>query len=162
MVFMGLAVYHLGYLLLTRRGRDMARNILPRIRGAVDLACCGGACMRFGPPSVSDWRELWGTLKYNLGLANVRPVYGRFVYWEKMEYWALVWGTIVMVTTGLVLWFETPFLNRFPYWAFDLFRTVHLYEAILPLQPPRSRTAGTVPRVESDYRLPPAGGQAPR
>lgn len=131
MVFVGLAVYHLGYLLLTRRGRDMARSILPRIRGAVDLACCGGACMRLGPPSVSDWRELLGTLKYNLGLANVRPAYGRFVYWEKMEYWTLVWGTIVMVTTGLVLWFETPFLNRFPYWAFDLFRTVHFYEAIL-------------------------------
>jgi thiosulfate reductase cytochrome b subunit len=36
-----------------------------------------------------------------------------------------------MVTTGLVLWFETPFLNRFPYWTFELFRTVHFYEAML-------------------------------
>jgi hypothetical protein len=48
-----------------------------------------------------------------------------------MEYWALVWGTIIMVVTGLALWFAIPFLNRFPYWALDLFRTVHLYEAIL-------------------------------
>jgi len=128
---MGLAVYHLGYLVLTARGREMARAILPRLRSAVDLVCCGGACMRLGPPSTSDWRELLGTLKYNLGLTGARPAYGRFAYWEKMEYWALVWGTIVMVVTGLTLWFETPFLNRFPYWALDLFRTVHFYEAIL-------------------------------
>jgi cytochrome b subunit of formate dehydrogenase len=74
---------------------------------------------------------MMATLKYNLGLASLRPAYGRFTYVEKMEYWALVWGTMVMVTTGLVLWFETPFLNRFPYWAFELFRTVHFYEAIL-------------------------------
>lgn len=130
-LFMGLAVYHLGYLVLTTRGREMARAILPRVRSAVDLICCGGACMRLGPPSLSDWRELLGTLKYNLGLTEARPAYGRFAYWEKMEYWALAWGTIVMVVTGLVLWFETPFLNRFPYWALDLFRTVHFYEAIL-------------------------------
>jgi cytochrome b subunit of formate dehydrogenase len=130
-LFMGLAVYHLGYLVLTARGREMARAILPRLRNVVDLACCGGACMWIGPPSTSDWCELIATVKYNLGLARVRPAYGRFTYWEKMEYWALVWGTIVMVTTGLVLWFETPFLNRFPYWAFELFRTVHFYEAIL-------------------------------
>jgi cytochrome b subunit of formate dehydrogenase len=130
-LFMGLAVYHLGYLLLTTRGREMARALLPRLRSAVDVACCGGACWRLGPPSVSDWRELLAALRYNLGLAPERPAYGRFTYWEKMEYWALVWGTVIMVTTGFVLWFETPFLNRFPYWALDLGRTVHFYEAIL-------------------------------
>jgi hypothetical protein len=128
---MGLAVYHLGYLVLTARGREMARAILPRVRSVVDLACCGGACLRLGPPSVADWRELLETLRYNLGLTAARPAYGRFAYWEKMEYWALVWGILVMVVTGLVLWFAIPFLNRFPYWALDLFRTVHRYEAIL-------------------------------
>ena len=113
-LFLALAVYHLGYLVLTPRGRAMVRALLPRVRRVVDLACCGGACMRLGPPSVADWRELWATLKYNLGVTRTRPAYGRFTYWEKMEYWALVWGTVVMMTTGLVLWFETPFLNLFP------------------------------------------------
>jgi hypothetical protein len=36
-----------------------------------------------------------------------------------------------MIATGLLLWFETPFLNRFPYWAIDLVTTVHFYEALL-------------------------------
>lgn len=130
-LFMSLAVYHVGYLLLTSRGREMARAILPRLRNVVDVACCLGACIRIGPPSAPDWRELLATLKYNLGLTKERPAYGRFTYWEKMEYWALVWGTVVMAVTGLVMWIETPFLNRFPYWALELFRTVHFYEAIL-------------------------------
>ena len=130
-LFMSLAVYHLGYLLLTSRGRHMARAILPRLWSVGDFACCAGACLRLGPPSLSDWRELIATVKYNLGLSRKRPAYGRFTYVEKMEYWALAWGAVVMVTTGVVLWFETPFLNRFPYWAFDLFRIVHFYEALL-------------------------------
>jgi cytochrome b subunit of formate dehydrogenase len=130
-IFIVLAVYHLMYLALTRRGREMGRAILPRIRSAADVFCCAGACFRVGPPSLSDWRELVATIKYNSGLTKEPPAYDRFAYWEKMEYWALLWGGLIMTATGLVLWLETPFLNRFPYWAFELFRTVHLYEAAL-------------------------------
>ena len=131
LTFMGLAVYHLMYLLLTKRGRDLGRAILPRIRSAADVFCCAAACLRVGPPNVSDWRELIATIKYNSGVTQERPSYGRFTYGEKMEYWALLWGGLVMTATGLALWFETPFLNRFPYWALDLHRTIHLYEAAL-------------------------------
>ena len=67
----------------------------------------------------------------NRPYARERPAYGRFTYWERMEYWALVWGAGVMISTGVILWFEVPVLNRVPYWAFELARTVHLYEAIL-------------------------------
>lgn len=130
-VFIGIGVYHLGYLVFTRRGREMARAILPRIRRAADLVCCVVSCYRIGPPSISDWHEMVTTVKYNIGVISERPAYGRFTYWEKMEYWALVWGAIVMSATGIVLWFETPFLNRSPYWAFDLLHIVHLYEATL-------------------------------
>ena len=70
-------------------------------------------------------------VKYNLGLARERPQFGRFTYAEKMEYFALVWGTLVMVVTGLALWFEVSFLNRFPFWSFQLATIVHYYEAIL-------------------------------
>ena len=62
---------------------------------------------------------------------RVPPAMGRFNYTEKLEYFGLVWGSIVMIVTGLVLWFETPFLHRFQYWAFELATTVHFYEAVL-------------------------------
>lgn len=130
-LFSGLALYHLGYLTLTARGRSLAQAILPRLRNISEAAYCVVACVRLGPPTRADWRELLATLRYNLGLARVRPKYGRFTYWEKMEYWALVWGALVMISTGLVLWFEVPVLSRVPYWAYELVRTVHFYEATL-------------------------------
>jgi cytochrome b subunit of formate dehydrogenase len=129
--FMGLAVYHIVYVALTRRGRYNLRALVPRLRSARDLVCRCAACLRLGPPSVSDWRDLVETVKYNLGLRPTRPAMGRFTYAEKMEYLALVWGSVVMILTGLALWFEVPFLNRFPYWAFDLATVVHYYEAVL-------------------------------
>ena len=128
--FMGIAVYHLGYLALTRRGRQAIRDMVPRLSPS-NLLCCAASCTFLGPPSRADWKDLIQTMKYNLGWASTRPQFGRFTYAEKMEYVALLWGTVVMIVTGLALWFEVPFLNRFPFWGFELARVVHYYEAIL-------------------------------
>lgn len=130
-VFMALAVYHVAYLAFTRRGRHTIRDMVPRVRNAATLVCCAASCLRLGPPSPSDWRTLIHTVKYNLGLTSERPRHGRFTYAEKMEYFALAWGAVVMIGTGLALWFEVPFLNRFPFWSFELATVVHLYEALL-------------------------------
>ena len=129
--FIALAVYHVGYMMLTRRGRYNLRALVPRVQGVGDLLCRCGACFRLGPPSRADWRDLIQTAKYNLGIVPTRPEMGRFTYAEKMEYLALLWGSAVMIATGLVLWFEVPSLNRFPYWVIDLATAVHYYEAVL-------------------------------
>ena len=130
-VFMALAAYHVGYLIFSKRGRQALRDLLPRFGKRADLLCCVGSCLRLGPPSVSDWRDLVQMVRYNLGRTNERPALGRFTYAEKMEYFALVWGTLVMAVTGVILWFEVPFLNRYPFWSFELATVVHLYEAAL-------------------------------
>src|SRR4029078_770186 len=70
-------------------------------------------------------------LKYNLGLSNAKPKFGRFSYIEKSEYWALVWGTIVMAVTGLVMWFDNTFIGLFSKLGYDVSRTIHFYEAWL-------------------------------
>lgn len=130
-VFIALSVYHAGFMLLTPRGRMNLRAFLPRFRSIKDVVCGCAACFRLGPPSVADWKNLIQMVKYNLGLVTAPPAMGRFNYTEKLEYFGLVWGSTVMIVTGLILWFETPFLNRFPYWAIELATTVHYYEAIL-------------------------------
>lgn len=130
-IFIVLAVYHLGYLIFTQRGRKTIRDFLPRFNKTANVFCCLASCERLGPPSTSDWRDLMQTIKYNLGLAPARPQLGRFGYAEKMEYLALIWGAIVMIGTGLALWFEVPFLNRFPFWGYELAAVVHYYEAAL-------------------------------
>lgn len=129
--FIALSVYHIFYLAFTRRGRDNFRTLVPRLRSVKDLVCRCAACFRLGPPTAADWQNLIQTVKYNLGIVPTRPPMGRFTYAEKMEYYGLIWGSAVMIVTGLILWFETPFLNRFQYWVFELATAVHYYEAVL-------------------------------
>jgi cytochrome b subunit of formate dehydrogenase len=52
-------------------------------------------------------------------------------YPEKMEYLAVIWGTLVMAVTGFVLWFQDPVLRWLPTWVTDVATVVHFYEAIL-------------------------------
>lgn len=130
-VLIAVGLYHLGYLAFTQRGRQVIRDLVPRLTRVANVVCCAGSCLRLGPPSMADWKDLVQLVKYNLGLTRERPQFGRFTYAEKMEYFALVWGTLVMVITGMALWFEVPFLNRFPFWSFQLATVVHYYEAIL-------------------------------
>ena len=104
--------YHLFYLVFTERGRGILWGMIPTLK---------------------DGSDLWETLKNNLFLN--RPAkeikMGRFNFREKFEYLGLIWGTIVMTVTGLILWFKTEWLQFFPMWTFDVARAIHFYEAIL-------------------------------
>ncbi len=104
--------YHLLYLVFSGRGRQIIKDMLPRLK---------------------DARDLWETMKNNLFIN--RPAkevkMGRFNYREKLEYLALLWGTLIMTVTGFILWFEVQWLQYFPKWTYDLARAIHFYEAIL-------------------------------
>jgi cytochrome b subunit of formate dehydrogenase len=55
-------------------------------------------------PGWKDVTDGIQALGYNLGLAKTRPMMGRYNFGEKLEYWAVIWGTVVMVITGFMLW----------------------------------------------------------
>jgi formate dehydrogenase gamma subunit len=55
-------------------------------------------------PSLADAINMVGWFLYNLGLKKERPQEGRYTYGEKMEYWAVVWGTVIMAVTGFMMW----------------------------------------------------------
>lgn len=103
-------VWHVGYLALTKPGRSLLRDLLPAKR---------------------DFTDPFKVLKYNLGLSKTKPEFPRFCYIEKAEYWALVWGTILMGVTGFILWFENTSMGLFTKLGYDVSRTIHFYEAIL-------------------------------
>jgi len=109
-VFCGLSVYHIGYLLRTKRGRGQLNALLPRKQDFIDLV---------------------RTIKYNLGSTKNRPLYKRYNHVEKLEYWALVWGSVIMVLTGGLLTFENFTMHYFPKWVLDAAMTIHYYEAVL-------------------------------
>jgi len=48
-----------------------------------------------------------------------------------MEYWAVIWGTIIMGVTGLIVWFKMDVTQWLPRWAVDVSLTIHYYEALL-------------------------------
>lgn len=55
-------------------------------------------------PSFQDAKDAIQTLAYNIGRSPFPAKMGRYTFGEKVEYWALIWGTIVMILTGFVLW----------------------------------------------------------
>jgi formate dehydrogenase gamma subunit len=109
-VLMASLVYHAVHLMASPRDRVILRQMLPRGK---------------------DLRDLWGMLRYNLGRATARPLFGKFSYAEKVEYWAFLWGSVVMAVSGLLLWFNSFTLRNFPTWVSDAATAVHYYEAIL-------------------------------
>jgi formate dehydrogenase subunit gamma len=49
------------------------------------------------------WRR--SMTRYIRNEDNGLPAVGRFNYGQKMFFWAMVWGTVVLLLTGIVLWF---------------------------------------------------------
>lgn len=82
-------------------------------------------------PGWQDAKDIVNSIRYNLGLTDKRPAFGMFSYAEKMEYWAFMWGTVVMAVSGLLLWAQTWSLRHFPTWVLDAATAAHWYEAIL-------------------------------
>jgi cytochrome b subunit of formate dehydrogenase len=82
-------------------------------------------------PNMADFTGFVHKITYNLGLRRNGPRFGRFSYIEKAEYWALVWGTGVMIVTGLMLWFDNWFIQFLPKGMLDVALVIHFWEAWL-------------------------------
>jgi cytochrome b subunit of formate dehydrogenase len=80
---------------------------------------------------LKDLKDVFANLRYFAGRSGERPRFGRFGYAEKMEYWAVVWGTVIMGVTGLMIWCKMDVTRFLPRWAVEVATTVHFYEAIL-------------------------------
>jgi cytochrome b subunit of formate dehydrogenase len=103
------SIFHAIYL-LTPRGREFLRDMLP---------------------GWNDARQIVQKTKFNMGLSGDAPQFDRFSYVEKAEYWALIWGTVVMVITGFALWFDNMVTQWFPSGFMDVMLVIHYYEAWL-------------------------------
>jgi cytochrome b subunit of formate dehydrogenase len=82
-------------------------------------------------PRVSDAREMVEGTLWRLGLRKQMPSSSAHSYIEKIEYWALIWGTLVMAATGVLLWANNWTMKFLPKMWIDFSRTVHYLEAVL-------------------------------
>ncbi len=78
-----------------------------------------------------DLTNAWQSLLYNLGLRRDRPQQGWYTFEEKVEYWALVWGILVMVVTGFFLWNPILVSNVLPGDWIPAAKIAHGSEAVL-------------------------------
>ncbi len=110
-VFMvAVSLYHIFYIAFIPRGKQLVKDLLPKFK---------------------DFQDAIGVVKYNMGISTEKPRLDRFSYIEKAEYWALVWGTIIMTLTGFVMWFENTFIGLFTKLGWDIANVIHYYEAWL-------------------------------
>ena len=65
-------LYHLIHVLRTQEGRRLIKDLFPVKKDLADLRCA---------------------VRYLAGWSDEKPKIGRFGYAEKMEYWAVLWGT---------------------------------------------------------------------
>jgi formate dehydrogenase gamma subunit len=109
-VFSLTALWHLVYAAGSSRGRMFVADMWPARR---------------------DFSQFWRKILFNLGRREVPPRFGRFSYVEKAEYWALVWGSVVMIVTGILLWFDNWFIQTLPKGVLDVSLVIHYWEAWL-------------------------------
>jgi formate dehydrogenase gamma subunit len=107
-----LLIVHLLHGAFSRRGRKEALSLLPRPR---------------------DVRDLLANLRYAVGLASTQPKYDRYSYSEKLEYWGMMWGSVLMGITGVCMWFAEDFMQFFSKVFLDVAAAIHYYEAWLAI-----------------------------
>lgn len=91
----------------------------------------GRAELRRIAPGLRDVREVMQNMKFHLGKSEHHAAFAKYDYPAKAEYWALVWGTVVMAITGLMLWFPVLTTSFLPGWSLKVAEVVHLFEAWL-------------------------------
>jgi len=109
-VLLLVGLWHLIYLSTSKEGRQLLCDLFP---------------------VKKDLADVWQAVRYLAGLSAEKPKIGRFGYAEKMEYWAVIWGTIIMGVTGLMMWFKIDVTHFLPRWAVEVAMTIHYYEAVL-------------------------------
>ena len=83
-------------------------------------------------PQPSDFVQFGQQLRWFVG-AGAPPRFEHFTYWEKFDYWAVLWGTLLMGAAGLVLWFPVAAAQLIPGWMFNVALFVHGAEAVLAI-----------------------------
>ena len=82
-------------------------------------------------PWIDDAKHVLHDVQYYLGFKKHKAYYGRYSYAEKMEYLALIWGTIVMGLTGFMMWNPITTLRFLPGEAVPAAKAAHGGEAVL-------------------------------
>ncbi len=114
-IFAGVFFWHLFYILI-RTGRNWRTF---KVFGPNSLV-----------PNLQDLKDIVAMFKWFFGKAE-RPVFDRWTYWEKFDYWAPFWGVTIIGVSGLIMWLPGLFGSFLPGWIFNVAAIFHGEEAFL-------------------------------
>ncbi|MFQ5806141.1 MAG: cytochrome b/b6 domain-containing protein [Phycisphaerae bacterium] len=98
-VLIGVFLYHVGYLLVILI-RQVHRDQRQDLREPIWKKIVRSPMM----PNGRDVREFLQLASHLLFLRRERPLFGRYNFMQKFEYWAVFWGVPIMGLSGLALW----------------------------------------------------------
>ncbi|RPI59033.1 MAG: cytochrome C [Chloroflexi bacterium] len=82
-------------------------------------------------PRTADVRNAVQTVAYLAGRRAEEPKAGRYDFKQKIEYWAMMWGLVVMGATGFILMFAVDATRVLPGVLVPTAKVAHGYEALL-------------------------------
>jgi len=90
----------------------------------------------FGPDSLAprrqDLRDIQAMFKWFFGLGP-RPVFDRWTYWQKFDYWAPFSAVVIIATCGVMLWAPNVTAAFLPGWVLNVATIFHGELALLAL-----------------------------
>jgi formate dehydrogenase gamma subunit len=94
-----------------------------------------GVIFRKWPASMvinkKDFTDAIENIRYYFGITDKPARCDRYDYKQKFEYWGVVVGGLLMITTGLVLWFPTTVVTYLPGELIPAAKAAHSNEALL-------------------------------
>lgn len=89
-----------------------------------------------GPDSLvwtwSDFKAVHQHMAWLFGRRE-HPVFDRWSWWQKFDYWAVWWGLVIVGSTGLVMFDSVLTTSVLPGWMMNVARWVHKVEAVLAM-----------------------------
>lgn len=82
-------------------------------------------------PSLKDFRDVVATLKYSFGFSDRQSQFGRFDYRQKFEYWGIIFGSAIIIISGLFLTYPVLVTQVFPGQFVAAAKEFHGNEAML-------------------------------
>jgi cytochrome b subunit of formate dehydrogenase len=82
-------------------------------------------------PTMKDFKDAIGALKFYLGLSQIYPRFDRYDFRQKFEYFGVLMGGMVMIVTGFLLYYPIFFTKFLPGVAIPAAKVAHSYESML-------------------------------
>jgi formate dehydrogenase subunit gamma len=111
-------------------------GIIFSLSASVHIVAAGiGIMVKQWQPSMiitkNDIGNAVHNVKYYLGIENLPAMSGKYNYNQKFEYWGILTGALIMITTGAILWLPMFFTRFMTGELVPLAKVLHSEEALV-------------------------------